>query len=118
MVMKRYIWIFGALILCSFAVQTVIEQGKASYYHNKFEGRRTSSGEVFRQDSLTAAHKTLPFGTKVLVRNIKNDSTVIVKINDRLSKSSAHCIDLSLKAAQKLNFVRSGITTVKLEKID
>jgi rare lipoprotein A len=118
MVMKRYFWIITGLILCSFAAQNVIETGKASYYANKFEGRRTSSGEVFRQDSLTAAHKTLPFGTKVLVRNLKNDSTVILKINDRLSKSSAHCIDVSLRAAQKLNFVRSGITTVTLETIN
>jgi len=118
MVMKQYFWIITSVFLCSFIIQNAIETGKASYYANKFEGRRTSSGEVFRQDSLTAAHKSLPFGTKVLVRNLKNDSNVIVKINDRLSKSSGSCIDLSLKAAQKLNFVRSGITTVTLEKIN
>lgn len=95
-----------------------MQTGTASYYHNKFEGRKTSSGEVFRQDSLTAAHKNLPFGTLILVKNVKNDSTVVVKVNDRLSQSSSHIIDLSLKAAQKLNFVRNGITTVTLEKIN
>ena len=95
-----------------------MEKGKASYYSSKFEGRRTASGEIFRQDSLTAAHKTLPFGTQLKITNISNDSTVIVRVNDRLSKSSAHVIDLSLKAAKQLNFIRQGITTVTLEKIE
>ena len=116
--MKKYFWILTVILTCSFVYQTNIQTGKASYYHNKFEGKKTSSGEVFRQDSLTAAHKNLPFGTLILVKNLKNDSMVIVKINDRLSQSSSHIIDLSLKAAQKLNFVRNGITTVTLEKIN
>ena len=116
--MKKIIWIVIGILACSFIYQTTIQTGKASYYHNKFEGKRTSSGEIFRQDSLTAAHKNLPFGTILLVKNLKNDSTVVVKVNDRLSQSSSHIIDLSLKAAQKLNFVRNGITTVTLEKIN
>jgi rare lipoprotein A len=116
--MKNYLIAICALFLISFTVQQVIEQGKASYYSSSFEGRRTSSGEVFRQDSLTAAHKTLPFGTRVVVKNLSNDSTVIVKINDRMSKSSSRIIDLSLKAAKKLNFVRQGIATVTIEKIE
>jgi len=116
--MAKCFWTLTVILTCSFAYQTSIQQGTASYYHNKFEGKRTSSGEVFRQDSLTAAHKNLPFGTLILVKNLKNDSTVVVKINDRLSQSSSHIIDLSLKAAQKLNFVKNGITTVTLEKIN
>lgn len=91
------------------------ETGKASYYANKFEGRKTSSGEVFRQKNLTAAHKTLKFGTLLKVTNLKNDSTVIVKVNDRLSKSSSSIIDVSLAAAKQLNFVRNGHAQVKLE---
>lgn len=118
MVMKKIIWVTLSLLLFSFVVQTVIEKGKASYYSSKFEGRRTASGEVFRQDSLTAAHKKLPFGTTILVRNLKNDSMVVVKINDRLSQNSSRIIDLSLKAAKQLNFVRDGIANVTLEKID
>ena len=117
-IMKNYFWLLTVILTCSFVYQTSIQTGTASYYHNKFEGRKTSSGEVFRQDSLTAAHKNLPFGTLILVKNVKNDSTVVVKVNDRLSQSSSHIIDLSLKAAQKLNFVRNGITTVTLEKIN
>jgi rare lipoprotein A len=103
--------------LSSLFLQESMQKGKASYYASKFEGRRTASGDIFRQDSLTAAHKTLPFGTRLKVTNLNNDSTVIVKVNDRLSKSSGNVIDLSLKAAKQLNFVRQGITTVTLEKI-
>jgi rare lipoprotein A len=91
--------------------------GIASYYAKKFEGRKCSSGEIFRQDSLTAAHKTLPFGTMVRVKNIKNDSVVLVRINDRLPKSSKRVIDLTRRAAKQLNFIQQGITKVGLEVI-
>ena len=94
----------------------VYQTGTASFYANKFEGRKTASGEIFRQDSLTAAHKSLPFGTMLKVTNISNDSVVIVKVNDRIGNSS-RVIDLSLKAAQQLNFVNKGLTKVTLEKI-
>jgi rare lipoprotein A len=80
-------------------------------------GHRTFSGEKYHKDSLTAAHRTLPMGTKVKVTNLKNDSVVIVKINDKMG-SSKRVIDLSMAAAKKLNFVRAGLTTVTVEKID
>ena len=114
--MNYFFWTIAAFFFSSFMLQTtVVEKGKASYYSSKFEGRKTSSGEIFHQDSLTAAHKKLPFGTKVLVRNLKNDSTIIVRINDRLSQKSGHLIDLTLKAAKRLNFVRDGIANVTIE---
>jgi rare lipoprotein A len=114
--MNYFFWTISALFFCSFMLQTsIVEKGKASYYSSKFEGKKTSSGEIFHQDSLTAAHKKLPFGTKVLVRNLKNDSTIIVRINDRLSQKSSHLIDLTLKAAKRLNFVKDGITSVSIE---
>lgn len=91
------------------------ETGIASYYHKAFEGRKCSSGEIFRQDSLTAAHKKLKFGTRVRVTNLKNDSVVIVKINDRLPKYSKRSIDLTYKAAKQLNFLKQGLTRVKIE---
>lgn len=93
------------------------ETGIASWYGQKFEGRYTSSGEIFRVDSLTAAHKKLPFGTLVKVTNLKNDSVVIVKITDRLPQSSTRCIDLTPRAARQLNFLRAGLTPVKLEVV-
>lgn len=80
--------------------------GIASFYAKKFEGRRCASGEVFRHDSLTAAHKTFAFGTLVKVTNLNNDSTVIVRINDRLPKRSKRSIDLTRRAARQLNFIR------------
>jgi rare lipoprotein A len=92
--------------------------GTASFYAKKFNGRKTSSGEKFSNDSLTAAHKKLKFGTYVLVRNLKNDSTVIVKINDRLPQKSKRSIDLSLRAAKQLNFVKSGLTKVEITVLD
>lgn len=92
--------------------------GIASFYAQKFNGRKTSSGEKFSNDSLTAAHKKFKFGTYVLVRNLKNDSTVIVKINDRLPAKSKRSIDLSVKAAKQLNFIKSGLTKVEITILD
>ena len=96
----------------------VIEKGIASYYGKAFNGRKTSSGEIFYSDSLTAAHKSLKFGTMVKVTNISNDSSVIVKINDRLPKSSKRCIDLSYRSAQKLGFIKKGVAKVVVEVIN
>lgn len=117
--MNRLILVFLVLLVCSFVPKTNYTQtGRASFYANKFHGRRTSSGEIFKQDNLTGAHKTLPFGTLVKVVNLANDSVVTVKINDRLGKSSASLIDLSMKAAKQLNFVSKGHTKVKVESLD
>ena len=116
--MNKAILILMVFIGCSFIPKSDYSQtGRASFYANKFHGRRTSSGEIFKQDYLTAAHKTLPFGTFVKVVNLSNDSIVIVKINDRLGKSSSSLIDLSMKAAKQLNFVRLGHTKVIVETI-
>jgi rare lipoprotein A len=95
-----------------------VETGIASYYAKKFEGRKCSSGDVFRNDSLTAAHKTLKFGTCVKVTNLKNDSVVVVRINDRLPKTSRRKIDLTRAAAKKLNFIAQGLTKVNIEVLD
>jgi rare lipoprotein A len=94
-----------------------IQKGIASYYGNSLHGHRTYSGEKYHKDSLTAAHRTFPMGTLVKVTNLKNDSVVIVKINDKMG-STKRVIDLSMAAAKKLNFVRAGLATVTLEKID
>ena len=95
-----------------------ISKGTASFYAKKFNGRKTSSGEKFSSDSLTAAHKKFKFGTYVLVRNLKNDSTVIVRINDRLPQKSKRSIDLTLRAAKQLNFIKSGLTKVEITVIE
>lgn len=118
MVMKKLIWIFIALLAMSFAVKTAIQKGTASYYSAKLEGRGTYSGERFSNDSLRAAHKTLPMGTWVKITNTNNDSVVIVKINDRMGKSSPHVIDLTQRAAKQLNFIGKGIAPVMIEQIE
>ncbi|HJV20831.1 MAG TPA: septal ring lytic transglycosylase RlpA family protein [Sediminibacterium sp.] len=90
------------------------ESGYASYYADKYEGRKTSNGEIFRQRKLTAAHKTLPFGTKVKVTNLSNGQTVKVRINDRGPFIEGRIIDLSKAAARKVNMINAGVTKVKI----
>lgn len=89
--------------------------GQASFYSNKFEGKRTANGETFSHKKLTAACNTLPLGTWIRVTNLKNDKSVIVKTNDRLHKKTKRLIDLTLTAAKKLGFVSSGLARVKVE---
>lgn len=89
--------------------------GKASYYADKFEGRSTSSGEKFSNSGLTAAHKSLPFGTLVRVTNLANNRQVVVKINDRGPYVAGRVIDLSKKAAEAIDMISQGIVEVKLE---
>jgi rare lipoprotein A len=93
-------------------------KGVASFYAKKFNGRKTSCGEKFCNDSLTAAHKKFKFGTYVLVRNLKNDSTVIVRINDRLPQKSKRSIDLTQRAAKQLNFIKSGLAKVEITVLE
>ena len=110
---------FGYNLFCQDTISSLNKtEGIASFYANKFNGRKTSSGEKFNNDSLTAAHKKLKFGTYVLVRNLKNDSTVVVKINDRLPQKSKRTIDLTTKAAKQLNFIKSGLTKVEITVLD
>jgi len=91
--------------------------GLAAHYSNRLNGRRTASGRIFHQHALTAAHPTLPFGTKVKVTNTKNGRSVIVRINDRGPTQSGRVIDLSRAAASKLGIRRAGMVPVKLEVV-
>jgi len=95
-----------------------VQTGKASFYADKFEGTITSSGEKYRHNKLTAAHKTLPFGTKVRVTNLSNDKTVDVVINDRGPYVEGRIIDLSRSAAEALGFENYGLADVKIEVTD
>ena len=87
--------------------------GKASYYH---KGKRTANGSVFKPyNELTAAHRTLPFGTKIKVINLSNNKYVIVKVTDRGPFIKGRIIDISWLAAKQLNMLKSGVTKVRLE---
>jgi len=97
---------------------TRVFYGQASYYANKFNGRRTASGETFDQKKLTCACNVLPLGTWIKVTNLKNKRTVIVKVNDRIHPKMKRVVDLSRAAAQKLGYVSGGLTRVKVELVD
>lgn len=90
-------------------------EGTASYYGKAHHGKRTASGERFNQNALTAAHRTLPFGTRVKVTNLANGRSVIVRINDRGPFGRGRIIDVSRKAAEQLNMLRTGTARVRLD---
>lgn len=89
-------------------------RGKATYYASKFHGRRTSSGEVYSNHKMTAAHLRLPFGTLVKVTNLANGRSVVVKVNDRGPHSRVFIIDVSQAAAKKLGFYSKGVANVEI----
>jgi len=95
-------------------IRALIE-GLASWYGPGFHGAQTASGEYFNQNDLTAAHRTLPFGTKVRVTNVYNGRSVVVRINDRGPFSGGRVIDLSAAAAQALGIINSGVAPVQIE---
>ena len=89
--------------------------GLASFYANKFEGKKTANGEIFSQKKLTCACNVLPLGTWIRVTNLRNGRTVVVKTNDRLHPRMKRIVDLSKAAAVKLGYVGAGLTRVKIE---
>jgi len=95
-----------------------IFRGYASYYAEQFNGKKTANGEIFDMNKMTAAHKTLPFNTKLRVTNVKNGRTVIVRINDRGPFSGNRVIDLSKKAAIELDMIRDGVIEVECEVVE
>ena len=93
-------------------------EGDASFNSTKHQGKRTASGEPFDQNQLTAAHRTLPFDTRVRVTNLRNGKSVIVRINDRGPYTHGRIIDLSRKAAQQLDMISAGVAPVRVEVVD
>jgi rare lipoprotein A len=90
----------------------------ASYYHDKFNGRKTASGEVFDNSKLTAAHRTLPFGTEIRVTNLNNGKEVIVTINDRGPFHSSRALDMSRAAFDEIGNTDRGTIPVEFEIVD
>ncbi|MGN1354033.1 MAG: septal ring lytic transglycosylase RlpA family protein [Alloprevotella sp.] len=113
-----FITLFTALVSLNFVPASAQTQtGIASYYGNQFHGRRTSSGEIYHRDSLTCAHRTLPFGTLLKVRNTKNGREVVVKVTDRGPFRRGGIVDLSMAAAKEIGMVSSGIVRVEVEQV-
>jgi rare lipoprotein A len=101
----------------SYPANTRVFYGQASFYANKFNGRRTANGEIFSQKKYTCACNVLPLGTWVKVTNVRNGKSVVVKITDRIHPKMKRLVDLSKVAANKLGYVSNGLTRVKLEVI-
>ncbi|KLI64055.1 lipoprotein [Aurantiacibacter marinus] len=97
---------------------TSLGTGVASYYGRRFHGRRTANGERFNMNEMTAAHRTLPFGSRVRVTNTSNGQSVIVRINDRGPFIRGREIDVSRAAAEEIGMIRRGHSNVELELLD
>lgn len=90
-------------------------EGKASYYYGRWIGRKTANGEIYERNDITAAHKSLPFNTKVRVTNLENDKSIVVRINNRGPYVRGRILDLSLKAAKAIDMTGAGVVRVKAE---
>ncbi|AQU85025.1 MAG: septal ring lytic transglycosylase RlpA family protein [Halomonas sp.] len=112
----------AVLIACTantaFAHELEVQRGVASFYSDRFQGATTASGERFDQQALTAAHPSLPFGTKVLVTRPDTGQKVEVLINDRGPFVQGRVIDLSKRAASKLGMIRRGVAPVMITLVD
>jgi rare lipoprotein A len=118
--MKQAIFVLLSFTLAAVAQEpqnAPDEQGLASWYGELFQGRQAANGETFDMEQLTAAHRTLPFGTAVRVRRLDTGATVIVRINDRGPVPEARIIDLSKAAAEKIGMVDPGVVPVALEVV-
>ncbi len=116
--MKKAWSILFGFIVFSFSIKAQTQTGKASFYADKFEGRTTASGEKYKHNKLTAAHKTLPFGTKIKVTNLTNNKSVEVVVNDRGPYVDGRVVDLSKSAAEALDFINLGLADVRVEVVD
>ena len=105
------------LFLLPSCAKKVTQTGKASYYADSLNGNKTANGERFHNSKKTAAHKTIPFGTKVKVTNPETHRSVKVKITDRGPFAPGRVIDLSYKAARKMDMLKAGVIPVKIKVI-
>ncbi|SHI40151.1 rare lipoprotein A [Hymenobacter daecheongensis DSM 21074] len=105
----------GGLHGCGSSRGAFTQTGQASFYADKFDGRATTSGAIYRPGKLTAAHNTLPFGTVVRVTNPRNHKSVKVTVNDRGPHAKGRIIDLSKKAARKIDIIDAGVAPVQLK---
>ena len=107
--------LISSLFLLTSCSRYITETGVASYYGPQFNNHETASGKKYNANRLTAAHKTLPFGTKVIVTNLSNHQRVKVRITDRGPFVKGRIIDLSEKAAARIDMIVQGITQVELK---
>lgn len=114
---QKIIFILATILSLTTTTAQAQNKGKASYYGNKFHGRRTSDGSRYHKDSLTCAHRTLPFGTLLKVRNQKNGREVVVKVTDRGPFGPGRIVDLSMAAAREIGMVQQGVVPVEVTRV-
>jgi len=120
---KTYFFMLLIVVIC-FGCQTISQyyepagaEGTARYYAKRYNGRKTTSGEIYSSKKMTAAHPTLPLGTRVKVKNLDNNKSVIVKINDRCEEHEDVFIDLSREAARKIGLIKKGKANVQISVV-
>ncbi len=122
--MLKLINAFIIFVLTAFCItmnaqaETVFQQGKASYYGKAHHGKKTASGKRFNMHAMTAAHRSLPFGTQLKVTSKDTGKSVIVTINDRGPYAGGRILDLSQEAARQLGMIKQGVGVVTLEKMN
>ena len=112
------LWLIFITVLATPAISMANEEGAASYYADSLHGNLTASGEPYDRNEMTAAHRTLAFGTMVRVTNLDNDKSVVVRINDRGPHVKSRVIDLSGAAAEKLGMLDAGEVEVRIEIVN
>lgn len=113
---KSTVWTLAALCIGILSLGLALaEEGMAVHYSNAFQGKPTANEEIFDQDGMTAAHKTLPFGTRVKVTNLENNQSVVLTINDRMARRNRNIVDVTRRAARELGFEKQGRARVSVE---
>ena len=112
------LWLAIIVVLAAPTISVANEEGAASYYADSLQGNSTASGEPYDRNAMTAAHRTIAFGTKVQVTNLENGKSVVVRINDRGPHVESRIIDLSGAAAEKIGMLDAGEVSVRIEIVD
>lgn len=115
--MRRLFLFVAVFSLFSTTMLDAQVKGKASFYSDWFHGRMTANGEYYNKNAMTCAHLTLPFGTKLKVRNLRNNKVVYVVVNDRGPYIKGRMIDLSRAAAKKIGMIKRGVASVEITKV-
>ena len=112
---QTLVLVFMLMAVVTGALAATVTEGKASYYADSLDGNLTASGKPYDKSALTAAHNTLPFGSRLKVTNVANDKSVLVTVNDRGPFAKNRIIDLSRAAAEQLDMIDAGVATVRIE---
>lgn len=115
--MRKFFFFVITLLTSTLNFSTIAQQkGKATYYSQRFHGKKTASGKLYHKDSLTCAHKTYPFGTLLEIFNPANGKKVIVEVTDRGPRAKSKIVDLSYAAAREIGIIRHGVATVEIKE--